>query len=103
MVIVIVRNDHGIDRRQPVKIHSGGNPAMRSGELHRRSAITPHGICQHVQSAYLEEKRGVSNPGNGEELRVCARNDIIGGNLHEDSRIRIRTSWISPSLDQGPF
>lgn len=103
MVVVIVRKNYGIDWRQPIELHGRRNPAMWSGELHRRSASAPHRICQDVQSAYLDKESCVSDPGDGEKIRIRAGNDVLGLNLDEDARIGVRTPRSSPSLHQGPF
>ena len=100
---MVVRNEHCIDWRQPVKIHGRGNPPVRPDELYRRSAIAPYRVCENVQSTDLKQESRVADPGDCEQIRICARNDVVRRYLHENPWVRVRATRISPSLDQRPF
>jgi hypothetical protein len=76
---------------------------VRADELYWRSAIAPDRIGQYVQSADLKQEGRVTDPGYRKQIRIGARDDIIGRDLHENPWVWVGATWISPSLDQGPF
>src|SRR5258706_461193 len=66
MVVVIVRLQHKVERRQLVEANPRGDPAAWTGESHRRRALAPHRIGQNVEPTQLHEEARVSHPRHGE-------------------------------------
>src|SRR5471032_364671 len=62
MVVVVVRLEHEIDRRQRVERDSGRLKPARSRESHGRRALREHGIGEDVQTADLNEQTRVPDP-----------------------------------------
>ena len=62
VVVVIVREDHEVQRRQVVERDARSDPAPRSRETERRGALAPHRIRQHVERSQLQQRAGVSDP-----------------------------------------
>src|SRR2546423_15356322 len=103
MVIVIVRKNYGIDRRQRIKVHGRGYPSFRSSEPYRRRAFAPDRVRHDVETAYLDQETGVSNPGKGEQIGSCPRNDVRRSHSREYTGVWVWATRIPPALDQRPF
>jgi hypothetical protein len=65
MVVMIVRKDDRIDRRQGVEVDRRRNATTRAGKRKGRRAPTPDRVEKEIQSAYLEKKAGMTDPGDG--------------------------------------
>ena len=79
VVVVIVRDDHQVERRQRLERHRHRLEALRAGEPQRRGARSPHRIGQHAHAVDLDQHRRVSEPGGaqaaGGRLAPSARAD----------------------------
>ena len=64
MIVVAVRHQHGIDRRQVGKGDAGIVDPLRPDEAKRRSALRPHRIEQHIETRGLNEKARMADIGN---------------------------------------
>ena len=64
MIVVIVRLQDQIDRRQRGERESWRHETARSGERNRRDAIREDGIGEHVEAADLDEETRVPDPGD---------------------------------------
>jgi hypothetical protein len=73
VVVVVVREHHEVDRRQRVERDARGRVAPRAGERHRRGALAPHRVGEHVPAAELQQEGGVAHPRRGEHARRGAR------------------------------
>ena len=62
VVVVIVREDDEVQRRQVVERDARADPAPRPRETDRRCALAPHRIRQHVERSQLQQRAGVSDP-----------------------------------------
>ena len=61
MIVMTVRDQRDIDRRQRLERNSRVVAALRSGPPHRRGARRPHRIDQNIQSGRLDQPAGVAD------------------------------------------
>ncbi|MCY1295228.1 hypothetical protein D9M70_445580 [compost metagenome] len=61
MVVVVVGDEHDVDRRQIVKLDAGGVVALRSGKGERAGATRPDGVGENVHAVHLDEQRRVAD------------------------------------------
>ena len=73
MVVVVVRQQHQVDRGQGREVDPGRHPAARAREPNRRRAVAPHRIGEHVEPAYLEQKARVPDPRHEQPIGRRAR------------------------------
>ena len=66
VIVVIVREHDGIERRQLVDRRRHRMKALRPGEAHRRDALAEDGIGEHALSVELEQHRAVPEPRHAE-------------------------------------
>src|ERR1700726_38676 len=69
VIIVVVGENHGVNRRQAVEVHSWRNPAPGTDELQRRGALAPDGVDENVEPRDLEQERCMSDPRHRELFR----------------------------------
>ena len=55
MVVVVVRQQHRVDRRQICDGRQGVDKAARASELDGRGSLRPHGICQQIETRKLDD------------------------------------------------
>ena len=97
MVVVIVRDDDGVDARQVLESEAGSDEAARPGEGHGARAIVPGGIGEDVDAVDLDQECGVSDPGDRRVDPVRAeRGTVVRDDLE-------RRSTIGPSLRGPPY
>ena len=70
MVVVVVAYEDGVNGRQVLEVQPGRGQAHRSDEGNGRDPAAEHGVGQNVQPVHLNEKRGVSDPGDLDGVRV---------------------------------
>jgi hypothetical protein len=69
MVVVIVRNEHEIDRRQILETDAGRDDALRTGSKRNGLARSDHRrICQYVVAVHLDQHRGMPDHGDAQSL-----------------------------------
>src|SRR5215472_2935295 len=79
MVVVIVRDEHDVDRRQVLEGDTGWRKALhphRAGE--RAQPLAPHGVGENVHAVELYEKRGVTDPRHGRLVAILAQRLHVG-------------------------
>jgi hypothetical protein len=64
VVVVVVRDDHGVDLGQIRQRDAWWMEALRPGEAHRRSALGKMRIGQDVESTQPQQQGGVADPGD---------------------------------------
>lgn len=84
MIIMIMRDQHEIDRRQICKLHTGRIDALGPDKAEGAGALRPDRIDQNIQACRLDEKGCVADEGDAQVLAVHA---LIG--FHEGKRARI--------------
>src|SRR2546422_4622062 len=62
MVVVVVRDQHRVDRRQVLEAQAGRHEAARARERHGAGPPRPDGIGQQIHAVELEEEGGVADP-----------------------------------------
>ena len=70
VIVMIVREDDGIDRRKSVDRQGGIHDASRPNPLHWGRALTEDRVGQHIETRELQEHGGVADPGR-RELRIA--------------------------------
>src|SRR5262245_22951799 len=65
MIVVVVRDEHDVDRRQRVEVEPGRHETARTDPLKRRRAVAPHGIGQDVERTELQKYRRMADPCHG--------------------------------------
>src|SRR5687768_13245804 len=65
MIVVVMREKHGIDARQVFEADTGCSHADWTEPLHRRRAQTPNGVGQQIDARQLNQKCRVADPGDG--------------------------------------
>ena len=75
VVVVVVRDEHGIDTRQIFEGYPRRIGPSRADEGHRPHLIRPHRIDQQIASARLDQERRVPDVGDARALAVmvCRR------------------------------
>ena len=66
MIVMVVRNENGVDGRKLVKGQTGCRVTSRPGKLNRGSPGAPDRIGKDADSLRLNEEGAVAYPGNGE-------------------------------------
>ncbi len=66
VIVVVVRDDDGVERRERRHGHRDGLKALRAGEGDRRRTLSPHRIGQDADAVDLEQHRRVAEPGRPE-------------------------------------
>src|SRR5678816_4941452 len=69
VIVVIVRQDDGVERRQRLEWGRRRVKALRTSESHGRDAIAPHGVRQNAYTVDLDDERRVPEPGDAEAGR----------------------------------
>src|SRR5207249_9352852 len=87
MIVVIVRLQYEIERRQVVEGDSRRDPAPRPRELRRRGSLAPDRIRQHVHAVKLDQQTRVSDPGHGEVRAVRSGRYELGWDWSNDGRV----------------
>ncbi len=64
MIVVIVRNKHGVDRRQIVQRDRWREEALWTGPLHRTRAFIPNRIDKEAHALDFNQRGGVTEPSN---------------------------------------
>jgi hypothetical protein len=103
MIVVVVGKDHGIDRRQAIKIDGGWHPSARTGKLYGRRPVTPHRVGKDVQTVHLNEEARVSNPGKRELPGRSSRHNIFRSRSHKRRWIWIGALGTPAPLDDRPL
>ena len=66
VVVVVVRDDHHVERRQRAQAHRHGLEALRARRTATASARSPHRIGEHAQAVDLDQHRRVAEPGGAQ-------------------------------------
>ena len=103
MIVVIVRKDYRVNRRQAVEFNSRRDPAPGPNELQWRRTHAPNRIEENVQSRDLDEKARMADPRHSEQVRSGPRHEKGRVGSSEHTRVGIGASRISPPLHQRPF
>jgi hypothetical protein len=103
MVVVIVRLQNDVDRRQVVERNPRRHPAPGSRETDRRRALTPHRIDEHVHAADLNQEARMTDPGDEELLGVSAWRLECWRNEREHRGIGIPGSRARRAMHEHPF
>ena len=61
VVVVVVRDDDGVDPPDALERHRGGVQAPRADVLARRAALAPHRVEQQAHAVELDQRAGVAN------------------------------------------
>jgi hypothetical protein len=64
MIVVVVRDDDGVERREVAQLDRHRVKALRTGKAYGRHALTPHRIGQHPNSVELQQERRMAEPGD---------------------------------------
>jgi hypothetical protein len=64
VIVVIVRQQHHIERGQLVEPNGDGMKALGTRKAHGRRALAKHGIGEHPAPLELEQCRAVAEPGD---------------------------------------
>ena len=78
MIVMAVRHQRDIDRRQRVERNAGIVATLRSGPADRRGARRPHRIDQDVQPGGLDQPAGVADKRQSHLLAADARRRRVG-------------------------
>src|ERR1700730_8823459 len=78
MIVVAVRHQHDIDRRQVCKDDTWIVDPFRPDKAERRRARRPHRVEQHIQTRGLNEPAGMADIGNAPVRAVDACRRTIG-------------------------
>src|SRR5262245_5276585 len=78
MIVVIVRDEDGIDLGERVKPDAGGIHPPRSKERKRARAFGPDRIDENVLATRLDEERRMTYVANSRARAVKARRRAIG-------------------------
>jgi hypothetical protein len=103
MIVMVVRENYDVNRRQAVEVYGWRNPAPGPEELQRRSALAPDGVDENVEPRDLEQKARMSDPRDRELFRRSSWHYKVRSYSRESARVGIRTARISPPLDQRPL
>jgi hypothetical protein len=87
VVVVIVRDQHDVDRRQILERQAGPRDPARAGERQRARALRPVGIGQDVHAVELEQQRRMAH-----QVTVAAPrlSRIAGRSLATDGKLAVR-------------
>ncbi len=66
VVVVVVGDDHYVDRGQLVQRQGRGVQAAGPEQRGRRDPVAPHRVHQHPAALHLQQHRGVAQPGDRE-------------------------------------
>ena len=66
VIIVVVGDEHRVERSQSLEVHCRRMDPTWPGELNGRCTTTKNGIGEDRESARLNQKRTVADPGHGE-------------------------------------
>ena len=81
VVVVIVRDEHDVDRRQVLELEAGRSHTLRTGEPDGARARRPLRVGQDVHPVELDQERRVADPGHrggggiGPDRAQVARDD----------------------------
>ena len=89
MVEMVVGDDDYVDGGEVIDFQGGGSVSLGSEPLNRGCAVTPHGIGQNIQAADLEEDGRMTDPGDGESIRIIAEEGTIIGDEFELEAVRM--------------
>jgi hypothetical protein len=89
MVVMIVRQDHRIDRRQLRHGERRRREALRPGKRHRRGALVEHGVGKQTQPVDLDQHAGMTQPGDLQRLRGRAAQHILTHRHHRQRTLRL--------------
>src|ERR1700722_6280559 len=78
MIVMRVRHQNAIDRRQNAKGDAWIVDALRSGEAERRRALRPYRIEQEIEPAGLNEPTGMADIGNAASRAFDPRRRPVG-------------------------
>src|SRR5690606_8259304 len=78
VIVVIVGDEHRVQRRQFVRRHARGGEAAWTEGRQRRRAVAELRVRQQVEAADLEQKGRVPEPGGGQLCRRGPRAARIG-------------------------
>ena len=73
VVVVVVRDHHGVDVRQLGERRCGGHHAARTDEAEWRGTLAELRVGDHVHAAELEQHAGVADPGHARFAPVGAQ------------------------------
>ncbi len=77
-VIVVVVGEHdGVERRQVAESEQRGKPALGSGETGRPDPLAPHGVGEEAMPVDLEQNGRVAQPGHAQP-RGRRRREAVG-------------------------
>ena len=78
MIVVAVRHQHDVDRRQVGKRDAGIVDPLRPDEAERRRALRPDRIEQDIEARGLDQKAGVADIGDAPSRAFDARRRTVG-------------------------
>ena len=100
VVVVIVREQHDVERRQAIERQRGIHDASRPRPLNGERALTEHRIGEHIEPAELEEHGRMPDPRRGEGSVARARVHDGGCRDWERTARRRRGELLSPALER---
>src|ERR1700686_2109891 len=103
MIIVVVRENHGVNRWQAVEIHGWRDPAPGPDEPQRRSSLAPDGVNENVETRDLNQEARMSDPRNRELFGRSSRHYKVRSDPRERVRVGIRPAPIPPPLNERPL
>ena len=103
VVVVIVREQHGVDRREPGERDRGGHAAARACELNGRRALAPDGIREQVETPHLQQEGRMPDPGEHESIERRAWDREARHGHRERRRIGSARGGTREAVDHLPF
>ena len=109
MIVVIVRDDHDVHRRQILECQRGRREPLRARERERARALRPLRIREDVHAVELNQQRGMADPGHGRLGPVLAQRAAVARDARERGRTRregrrhhARREEADPRPEPGP-
>ncbi len=83
MVVVVVRQQHEVERREGVERNPGGHEPSGARKGQRARALGEHGVGEEGRAVHPHEQGGVADPG---EARVPEDRDLVEGHERGGAR-----------------
>lgn len=103
VIVMVVRVNDGIDRWKRVEVDRGRNATTRAGKLYGRCASAPDGVEKEIQPADLEQKAGVTDPGDGGQRGFRAWKHERGCRHRKGAGLRPCGCRSPRSIDERPL
>ena len=88
VVVVIVRDQDDVDRRQILEREAGRRDPARAGERHGLARSDQLRIGQDVDAVELDQQGRVADPGHGRGAAIVENRRQIAGDRREVGRAR---------------